>query len=994
MNPRLPGLPNPRPFPSAVVSDARAGIPAAPAQLPHEAVGATLDGFDPAWSRLVTVDTLDGPRTFHVLDTGPVMAAAGTAPVGTIVAAHGNPTWSYMWRHLAAEGLTRGWRVIAVDHLDMGFSERLPHARAPRPSDPGIRRIADRVADFDAVVTTLLAEGPTAEAAPATQPTGTPDAVGASATAGAPAHPVVTIGHDWGGVISLTWASRNQDRVAAAVTLNTAVHVAEGDSLPASLQTALAGPMLPMSTVHTDLFLRVTLSLAKDKLTPAAEAGYRAPYRSASRRGGIGGFVADIPFPDTHPSYSELQQLGEDIAGFEKPALIVWGPKDPVFLERFLRDLRQRLPQADVHRFEKSGHMLSEQEDMHGTVLDWLDQKFPGGTIPTNDPATTDGTAPAATGGEPTAGAAAPADPTTSSAAVPAGPATASATGSPRYMFTALEENATSGALASVDMSQDPVAKLTWREVNDRVRAIAEGLHDLGLKQGDRVSMLVPPGNDLTTVLYAVLRAGGIAVVADAGLGPQGMTRAVKSADPQWIIGAVPGLTLSRLAGWPGRRISVDALGGAQKRLLNVETSIADLVADGTPAAASGTVVSPDRVPLPDPDADAAILFTSGSTGPAKGVRYTHARLAALMGVLRDFFQVRPGTSLVAGFAPFALLGPGISTVSITPDMEVTKPRTLTATALAESVVDGEATMIFASPAAYHNVVATSGDLTAAQRDAFTRITLVLSAGAPVPLALMDDLAGLFPNAAIRSPYGMTEGLLLTDIERVEVADALANSDGDLGVCVGRPVDGVRVALAPIGDHGEPSDTLLEGEAARGILGEFVVHAAHSKAGYDRLWKTDREAARDTVDGLLWHRTNDIGHIDREGRVWLEGRVQHLITPPTGPLGPGGPEAVVDTLPHVYRSAAVGVGPAGTQALVIVVEPTADVAAKVANGPAPLSLSSMVREIVAERTGEDVAAVLVSTTFPTDIRHNSKIDRPRLARWAERVLAGGKVGTP
>src|SRR5699024_12429155 len=107
---------------------------------------------------------------------------------------------------------------------------------------------------------------------------------------------------------------------------------------------------------------------------------------------------------------------------------------------------------------------------------------------------------------------------------------------------------------------------------------------------------------------------------------------------------------------------------------------------------------------------------------------------------------------------------------------------------------------------------------------------------------------------------------------------------------------------------GEPSETLLEGEAARGVLGEFVVHAAHAKAGYDRLWKTDREASRDTVDGLLWHRTNDIGHIDREGRVWLEGRVQHLITPPTGPLGPGGPEAVVDTLPHVYRSAAVEIG--------------------------------------------------------------------------------------
>ena len=952
----LPSLPTPRP---ALPSSARSGIPAAEAQLPHEAVGAPLDGLDPAWSRLLTVDTLDGPRTFHVLDTGPALQEAGTAPVGTIVAAHGNPTWSYLWRHLAAEALERGWRVIAPDHLDMGFSERLPHDRAPRPADAGLRRIADRIADFDAVVTALLAEGAS--------------------------HRVVTIGHDWGGVISLTWAARNQDHVAAAITLNTAVHQAADKPLPTSLAAVLAGPALPTSTVHTDLFLRATLALAGDSLTPAARTGFRAPYLSAARRGGIGGFVADIPHPDTHPSYSELVQLGEDIAGFRKPALLLWGPKDPVFIERFLRDLRQRLPQADLHRFEKSGHMLSEQEDVHGVALDWLAQQFPDGTVSGDI-----GEATAAEAAAPPADAAPTAD--------GSGPAASSAASAQRYMFTALEENAASDDLASVDMSQNPPAKLTWREVNDRVRALAEGLHDLGLQPGDRVSMLVPPGNDLTIVLYAVLRAGGVAVVADAGLGPKGMTRAVKSADPQWIIGAVPGLTLSRVAGWPGRRISVDAMSTAQRRLLAVETSIEELVADGTPASASGTVVSPDRVPLPDPDADAAILFTSGSTGPAKGVRYTHARMAALMGVLRDFFQVRPGTSLVAGFAPFALLGPGISTVSITPDMEVTKPRTLTAHALANAVIDGEATMVFASPAAYHNIVATADELTPVQRESLSRITLALSAGAPVPLALMDELAKLFPNAAIRSPYGMTEGLLLTDIERVEVADALASSDGGQsgaqGVCVGRPVEGVRVALAPIDASGTPSEQLLEGAEARGILGEFVVHAAHSKAGYDRLWKTDRESARDTLDGLLWHRTNDIGHIDAAGRVWLEGRVQHLITPPAGPLGPGGPEAVVDTLPHVYRSAAVGVGPSGTQALVIVVEPSADVAAQVKEGPASLALSSLVRDTVAERTGADVAAVLVTKTFPTDIRHNSKIDRTRLARWAERVLAGGKVGTP
>src|SRR5699024_5636610 len=210
---------------------------------------------------------------------------------------------------------------------------------------------------------------------------------------------------------------------------------------------------------------------------------------------------------------------------------------DPVFLERFLRDLRERLPQADVHRFEESGHMLSEQEDVHGVALDWLAQRFPSGT-----PAAR-AAADSAADGTGADAAAAPARPAPTAAtgtdAAAAGTDADSDVASPRFLFTALEENTASDDLASLDMSQDLPPKPPWREVNDTVRALAEGLHDLGLRIGDRVSMLVPPGNDLTVVLYAVLRAGGVAVVADAGLGPKGMTRAVKAADPQWIIGAV-----------------------------------------------------------------------------------------------------------------------------------------------------------------------------------------------------------------------------------------------------------------------------------------------------------------------------------------------------------------------------------------------------------------------------------------------------------------------
>ncbi|MDN6190195.1 MAG: hydrolase, partial [Brevibacterium sp.] len=96
-------------------------FPARPAQAPPK-----LPEWDPAWSRIVKAASEDGPHSFHVLDTLEVLRAEGLEPTGTILALHGNPTWSYLWRHLAqatvdtARSGGRVWRLIAPDQLDMG----------------------------------------------------------------------------------------------------------------------------------------------------------------------------------------------------------------------------------------------------------------------------------------------------------------------------------------------------------------------------------------------------------------------------------------------------------------------------------------------------------------------------------------------------------------------------------------------------------------------------------------------------------------------------------------------------------------------------------------------------------------------------------------------------------------------------------------------------------------------------------------------------------
>ncbi|WP_278101048.1 alpha/beta fold hydrolase [Microbacterium proteolyticum] len=870
---------------------------------------AGLPGLDPALSRLVEVEGTAADaghrRTWHILDTGDALADRGIVAQGTIVAVHGNPTWSYLWRALVNASLARAeagapaWRVVAVDQLEMGFSDRTDLRRT----------LAQRIADLSGLIEALGIPGP-----------------------------IVTIGHDWGGPVSLGWAVRNPARLAAVIALNTAVHHAEDAPLPFPLRVATARGVLAAGTTGTTAFLDTTLALAD--LDPAVRAAFRAPYATVARRRGVGGFVADIPATADDESTPALRSLSAGLRDLDVPALLLRGPKDPVFLEAHLDDLVDRLPHADVHRFEGAGHLLAEERPYADAVLDWLDHRVSAG-------------------------------------ADAASPTHVDDTPAPAPLWEALEARRADDDVAVIDMasgSADAPLRVSWRQLAARVDELAAGLDVLGVRAGDRVSLLVPPGPTLTAVLYACLRIGAVVVVADRGLGIRGLSRAVRGAVPDVVIGELAGLAAARALGWPGRRIAAAALPAAAMRALGVEASLAEIARAGRGRA----------LPVPpDADADAAILFTSGSTGPAKGAVYTHRQLSSLRNALAEHFDVGPDTGLVTGFAPFALLGPALGTRSATPDMDVSAPRTLTASAVAAAVRASDAGIVFLSPAAVRNVVASADALGSEERAALERVRTFLSTGAPVGTPLLRQAQRLMPNATAHTPYGMTECLLVADVTLPEIEEADASADR--GVCVGAPIGRGRVRIAALDARGRATGTPT---TDAGVTGEVVISAPHLKRGYFRLHLTDREATRD-LDDLRgrWHRTGDVGHLDTAGRLWIEGRLPHVITTSEGPVTPVGIEQDVEAAPGVVRAAAVGVGPVGRQVIAVVIE----------RDPAvrrPGVASAGLTEVVRAATALPIAAVLVVPALPTDIRHNSKIDRSRLARWAERVLAGEKPTAP
>ncbi|MFC0359863.1 alpha/beta fold hydrolase [Kytococcus schroeteri] len=875
-----------------------------------------LPGVDPRWQhhlQLPARGDLPAAR-MAVLDThSPAMVAAGADPAAVrhvLVCVHGNPTWSYLWRRVLGHA-PADWRVVAVDHVGMGHSER----------SGTTRRLRDRIDDLDEAMAQLGVLG------------------GEHGDL-----PVSVMVHDWGGAIGLGWAARHPGRIASAVITNTALWQPD-DRVPPGIRAARAARLHRLATVDTPTFVHAASWVGRPGPETADARALASPYVRRDRRRAVGDFVADIPLEPDHPSRATLEEVAAGAAALDVPALVLWGAQDPVFTDRYLRDLLERFPDADVHRFGTASHLvLEDAPEGVGMAWAWLtDPAARGSARPVDDAGTgrPDGT----------------------------------------VLWSRLTEWAARepGAPAVVELT-GAGRTVTAGELEQRVERLAHGLRRHGVQRGTRVAVLVPPGIDLTVLVYAVWRAGGAVVVADAGLGVRPMARALRAADPQLVVGIPAGLAVARGLGVEAERVVVEPEAAGVRAVAARAAgrlADADLTLAAVERAGEGDTTDLGRPALDD---EAAVLFTSGATGPPKGVVYRHRQLLAQRDVIEAALELRAGESLVAAFAPFALYGPALGMTSAVPDMDVTQPDTLTAAALADAVHAVHADVVFASPAALRNVVATH-EATAAP---LTGVRMVMSAGAPVPVELLEQVRRLAPAASTVTPYGMTEALPLTvvDPRTVDPADRSANA----GVCVGRPVPGVELRIAPLDAAGTPAgDDALTTEA--GVVGEVVASAPHLKSHYDRLWGTQHATAHPAG----WHRTGDVGHLDAAGRLWVEGRGIHTVTTADGPVAPGGIESRVEALEGVAQAAVVGVGPAGGQRVAVVVRPDegADLRLHAASPVASAEFAATVRAAAQQGPGAaPVAAVLVRGSLPVDIRHASKIDRAALADWAQEVLAG------
>ena len=237
----------------------------------------------------------------------------------------------------------------------------------------------------------------------------------------------------------------------------------------------------------------------------------------------------------------------------------------------------------------------------------------------------------------------------------------------------------------------------------------------------------------------------------------------------------------------------------------------------------------------------------------------------------------------------------------------------------------------------------------------------------------------ILPNGTAHSPYGATESLPIASISAHEViAETAAATAAGKGTCVGRPVRDIEIKIIAITDA--PIASLSDvREQPAGAIGEIIVRGPVVTKTYDQL--PDATAAAKIADGnTVWHRMGDLGYLDAQGRLWFCGRKAERVETRDGPLYTEQVEPIFNAHPAVARSALIGTGHIGYRAA-IVIEP---VSRKVVATPS--LRRKLVRELRAlgatQAHTDRIRLIYLHPGFPVDVRHNAKIHRLVLARWA------------
>jgi acyl-CoA synthetase (AMP-forming)/AMP-acid ligase II len=485
---------------------------------------------------------------------------------------------------------------------------------------------------------------------------------------------------------------------------------------------------------------------------------------------------------------------------------------------------------------------------------------------------------------------------------------------------------------------------VTYRRLWEQSGRYAAGLARAGIRPGDKVCLIYPTCAEFFYTFLGCVRLGAVPVPLYPTLGVEGTAGIFRDSE------AVAVATI----GWfrPGVDQSV-ALAANVRTILEPN----DLEVDA----------APPRLPEASPEDLAFIQYTSGSTGQPRGVMLTHRNVTSTCRFMAEAAGLSADDRIVSWLPLYHDMG--LIGCAFTPPLTATPlwllpPDLRNPRQWLELITKVRATFTVSPDFGYRNCVRNVPDTSDLD---LSSLRAALSGAEPVRLSTIEAFERHFGLKRVISPcYGLAEATLAVAIWPRGVPLRLDPSGRFLSV--GRPCRGVSVRIME-----PPTDGAGDVVLPSGVEGEVCVQSPGVMTGY----YNNPEATARVLGPDGWLRTGDLGVVDDQGYLFITGRIKDVIIVGGENLAPADIEEVVDHVPGVRYSAAVGVESerSGTQRLHVVAEVRAE-------GAGEGEYHDLVREIVSRvhrARGHRPARVLLVRSGTIPKTSSGKIQRARLA---------------
>jgi long-chain acyl-CoA synthetase len=473
----------------------------------------------------------------------------------------------------------------------------------------------------------------------------------------------------------------------------------------------------------------------------------------------------------------------------------------------------------------------------------------------------------------------------------------------------------------------------TWRELDDLTTRLAGSYRALGLRPGDRIASLMPNRVALVVHYIASFKAGLVVTPLNYRYAPPEIDHALEVSGASVLLAHAErsdDLAASQLAAQ--LRLGVVSYGAPEPAGPSYESLVS-----ASPAGIEHTAT--------DPSAPAAIFFTSGSTGPAKGVTHTLETLRCMAASAVDALELSaqdvflPGSSMshIGSFLwAFASLSVGA---------RVVVARTFDAHEILPLLREHRPTALAMIPAALTALVR-DHDVTP---DDFSSLRFCRAGADKVSVELEDEFAAL-AGIPIDEGYGMTEVGLAT----VNPPSGVIKRGS-----IGPPVPGFSISIRD--DDGA--------EVGAGTVGRVWMKSPSHTIGY---WDNPGATAEIIRDG--WLDSGDLVHADEDGYLWFFGRKKQIIVHDGSNISPLEVEGALAEHPSVALAGVVGIHDAvhgeNVRAYVTIIED--------ADRPTSADLIAFARDRIGYKAPEEVVFLDEMPLNPT-----GKVDRVGLKRLAE-----------